>query len=355
MLGVPHERLGVAHERSGVLHRRLGAGHGSAGVFIRGAGVAHELSGASHRCAGVLHGGLGVRPHWRNGAPRGAHGIPRPCDGAPRLTGFPFPNMTWDQGTWDSGFWDEPASDYFQTKPKTPHSKMKRQNFYPSRIANQVTWLDNYRQKITTYGPICGVIAADVTATVNDARFCEHVLGSWLSAVRAFAPSTTDAVDDVLTGGGTSAVVLPAFTAPALPAGVTAALPGALTRIFALIAKMKLHAGYTEAIGTDLGVVGPEETEKPVPKFLTDLLQGGGCQCVKLTFYKYTHMGVYIESRRGTGAWDLLGIDTESPYLDERPLLAAGQPEVREYRMRFWDKGTPNGDWTDVVKVTVSP
>ena len=41
--------------------------------------------------------------------------------------------------------------------------------------------------------------------------------------------------------------------------------------------------------------------------------------------------------------------------MDERPLLAAGTPEVREYRMRFWDKGTPNGDWTDVVKVTVSP
>jgi hypothetical protein len=38
-----------------------------------------------------------------------------------------------------------------------------------------------------------------------------------------------------------------------------------------------------------------------------------------------------------------------------RPLLVAGQPEVRECRMRFWDQGTPNGDWTDVVKVTVSP
>ncbi len=48
-------------------------------------------------------------------------------------------------------------------------------------------------------------------------------------------------------------------------------------------------------------------------------------------------------------------IDTESPYMDERPLLVAATPEVREYRMRFWDKGTPNGDWTDVVKVTVSP
>jgi hypothetical protein len=43
---------------------------------------------------------------------------------------------------------------------------------------------------------------------------------------------------------------------------------------------------------------------------------------VKLTFYKYNHMGVYIEGRRGTGAWEFLAIDTESPYIDERPLLA---------------------------------
>jgi len=136
---------------------------------------------------------------------------------------------------------------------------------------------------------------------------------------------------------------------------VTAAPPGALNRIFALIAKMKLSAGHTEAIGTDLGIVGSAETEKALPKFSADLLQGGGCQCMKLTFYKYTHMGVYIESRRGTGASEFLGIDTESPYEDERPLLVAGTPEVHEYQMRFWDKGAPNGDWTDVVKVMVSP
>jgi len=28
---------------------------------------------------------------------------------------------------------------------------------------------------------------------------------------------------------------------------------------------------------------------------------------------------------------------------------------VRESRVRFWDKGTPNGDWTDVAKVTREP
>ena len=41
--------------------------------------------------------------------------------------------------------------------------------------------------------------------------------------------------------------------------------------------------------------------------------------------------------------------------MDERPLAVATVPEVREYRARFWDKGTPNGDWCDVGKVTVAP
>jgi hypothetical protein len=232
---------------------------------------------------------------------------------------------------------------------------MRRQTYYPSRIGDQVNWLDNYAVKLPIHGAALGVIAGDITASVNDAKYANYVLGTWLSAVRNFSPSTTDAVDDVLAGSGSGPMVLPTFTAPALPAGITAAIPGTLTRIFGLIAKMKLSAGYTEAIGTDLGIVGAAETEKALPKFSAELLQGAGCQCVKLSFYKYNHMGVYIESRRGTGAWEFQAIDTENPYMDERPLLQAGTPEVREYRMRFWDKGTPNGDWTDVVRVTVSP
>ena len=53
--------------------------------------------------------------------------------------------------------------------------------------------------------------------------------------------------------------------------------------------------------------------------------------------------GTYVESRCGAGAWEFLASDTESPHEDERPLLVAGQPEVREYRMRFWDKG--HAEW----------
>ena len=234
---------------------------------------------------------------------------------------------------------------------------MKRQDYYPGRIGDQVNWLDNYGIKSNVYGLTLDLTADEIIDTVKDAKWGNHVLGTWLTSVRAFAPSTTDAVDDVLTGTGSADMVLPTFVPPALPAGVVAVPPGVLNRIFAIVAKMKLSPNLTEAIATDLRIIGPEDTEsKLTPKFLASLLQGDGCQCVKLVFYKYGHMGVYIESRRGAnGVWEFLSIDTESPYEDERPLLVAGTPEVREYRMRFWDKGTPNGDWTDVQKVTVSP
>ena len=59
--------------------------------------------------------------------------------------------------------------------------------------------------------------------------------------------------------------------------------------------------------------------------------------------------------RRNGGAWEFLAVDAEKTYIDERPLLAADAPELREYRMRFWGKGQANGDWTPVQKVTVAP
>ena len=234
---------------------------------------------------------------------------------------------------------------------------MKRQDYYPSRIAAQVLWLLNYYTKLPLYGTTCGVSAGDVTATVADAKWCFYMLGLWLNAVRGFSPATTDAVDIGLTGTGSSVMVLPTFTAPALPAGVVAQLPGALTRIFALISQMKLNAGYTTAIGDDLKIVGSEEDPDthPVPKVTIEIIQGPNGKIVRSKFVKFGHEGVCIEGRRGTTDWAFLAIDTLTPYDDDRPLLVAGTPEVREYRFRFFDKGTPNGEWTLVFSVTVGP
>ena len=64
-----------------------------------------------------------------------------------------------------------------------------------------------------------------------------------------------------------------------------------------------------------------------------------------------------IECRRGgpNAPWEEVGITTASPWFDKRPLLDPARPEVRENRLRYWDKGEANGDWTVVSKITVSP
>lgn len=252
---------------------------------------------------------------------------------------------------YDSGArYDAPASQTTKPKRKT----MPRQPYYPSRIASQVEWLQNFRAKLPGYATALGVSAGQLTAAAADSGWLIYVLGTWLGSVRAWSPACTDYVQEIQTGTGSPA--LPTFTAPTPPAGVTAVAAGALDRLFDLVQALKDAAGYSEAIGTDLGIVGAEAAaDHPVPGVKLSAMQGGGCQCVKIAFTKYSHQGVYIESKRGAGGWEFIGVDTESPYMDERALLAAGTPEVREYRLRYWDKGTPNGEWTDLMRITVSP
>jgi len=92
-----------------------------------------------------------------------------------------------------------------------------------------------------------------------------------------------------------------------------------------------------------------------VPTFTLKVERGDGSEVVKVAFRKYGRPGVAIYSRRGGTAWELLAIDLSSPYNDERPLLAAGVPEIREYKLQYYDDAAPTGDFTEVQSVTVSP
>ena len=237
---------------------------------------------------------------------------------------------------------------------------MKRQNYFPSRISQQVIWLNHFAQRVVV---LTNAIGGDVDAANSvqlDALWLAYVLGTWLSEVRAFNLAATEYLDAATTG---DAGTLPVFSAPPLPAAVAPDLPatvprdpGGLTRIFDFVQKFKnTKPGYTDPIGADLGVIGAEDTaDHPTPKVTLEVEQGPTCQCVDFTITKYTHEGVVIESRRG-GAWEQIGLTTARTFEDARALLDPTKPEVREYRVRYWDKGTANGPWSEVMKATVAP
>ncbi len=64
----------------------------------------------------------------------------------------------------------------------------------------------------------------------------------------------------------------------------------------------------------------------------------------------------WARSQRADGAaWSLRAFDTNSPCVDGRPPLVAGQPEQRRYRARYVDNDLPVGDWSDTVEMTARP
>lgn len=263
----------------------------------------------------------------------------------------------WGAGNWNSGIlWGPSApSPNNKTKNKKQHT-MKRQPYFPRTIDRRPEWFAAFATQLALANATLGLPADDVTDIVADARFCEYACGVWLTAVREFGPAATASVEELLSGSVGASFTLAVFTAPALPSGVSLVAAGALDRIFLFVQTIKACPNYTEAIGLQLGIVGAEDAaENPVPTFTLKVERGSACECVRVAFKKYGHAGVVVHCRRNGGAWEMLAIDLASPYLDERPLLVPTAPEVREYRLQFFDGSGATGEFSPTQSVTVAP
>jgi len=246
---------------------------------------------------------------------------------------------------------------------KKNNTPMKRDNYYPRLVAERPEWHANFAAKILIYGPILGLTPAQVNQGVADNLYLAYGLGDWISNVRDFAPACTSSLETLTIGTGNEAYVFKPYTAPdlpTLPVGITVT-PGALTRTFGLVQVIKGLSPYTQDMGIDMGIVGPEAPpppppgDAPVPQLIVSAIPGDENEVGRVKYFKYGHEYVMLESRRGGGAWEHLAQSAKSPFLDTRPLLVAGQAEVREYRGRYYDKGANSSGWSDVAKVTVGP
>lgn len=196
-------------------------------------------------------------------------------------------------------------------------------------------------------------LGSEITATQAEITFLIWFLQNWYPAVQQEAHAATAYKTMLMSGTGSIKMplpVLPAFASsmPAVPA------PGVLTRVFNQVVRIKASPNYTEAIGQDLGIITTvSNVEYAMPDITASVEQGQACQQVRLGYIKHGHDGLHIESRRNGGDWEFLAINMVKPHLDDRPLLVANTPEHREYRARWWDKGTPNGEYSSVQRVAV--
>ncbi len=223
----------------------------------------------------------------------------------------------------------------------------------PKRIGDRLIWLGNAEGKIGVHVGTAGIVAADQT-------FLTRALAafSWTVARSENLKTATEQMNQYKTilMDGPGIAPMGAFPAaptfPAAPANVMDS--DIFGQIVALMERIRNTVGFTEEIGQDLGIMGPGTTpELGDPEFVLIALPNSE---IRIEWVKGISSGVLVESQRaGETTWTLLGTDTNSPYIDGRDALAAGQPEVRRYRLRYLDGDDPVGNYSAVQTITTVP
>jgi hypothetical protein len=129
---------------------------------------------------------------------------------------------------------------------------------------------------------------------------------------------------------------------------------GVVPYINNLVARIKASPAFTEAIGADLDCLPGSGNSPPTKPLLLGTPQPVGQ--VRITFSLYSYDGLEIQSRRGAEAiWSQFAVAVTSPYIDTRPLLVAGQPEMRHYRAMYMQGNAPVGELSDELVVVAAP
>lgn len=200
-------------------------------------------------------------------------------------------------------------------------------DYMPHRDGDLAKWEENFNTKLTTYAATVGVLPAEVTE-VSD-------------VIHAHATSFSE-------------MVSAKDTAKSKVAGNNAKKKSMRDLVRPLVQRIKNHPGYTDAIGKDLGIIGPVSTVDLMGSKPT-LRATAAASGVTIEFNKSEFDGVKIYSRRGAETdFTFLANDTNPPYLDTRPNLNSADAELREYYAVYILNDEPIGKDSDVVKVTVA-
>jgi hypothetical protein len=120
--------------------------------------------------------------------------------------------------------------------------------------------------------------------------------------------------------------------------------------------RAKASPAYTPTMGAALGIIGAEDStdlHAIVPTLKGRDLSAGH---VEIQFVKSTSDGVNIYSKRGNEpGFTFLARDTQSPYIDTRPLLDPNKPEVRIYKMKYVVADAEVSDFSEDLEVNCAP
>ncbi|WP_295457067.1 hypothetical protein [uncultured Thiodictyon sp.] len=229
---------------------------------------------------------------------------------------------------------------------------MYSQSYLPKTASARVAWILHYLENLTKFGALLGIGPEEIAFTKGDLGNLVWAVDTWYPIVRQDTLDNTAFKDLIATGTGTDPVPVP--TPRPFPAPPAPLVPGVLNRLYNQVQRMKLHPAYTDGIGRELGIVATAAAvDDSPPEFTAVLERDAKGVRVYIHCTKRRHNGIVVESRINGGAWELYGHFTRGSVYDDRPLAVPQTPESRDYRLCWWDKDEPHGDWSAIVTVLV--
>lgn len=126
--------------------------------------------------------------------------------------------------------------------------------------------------------------------------------------------------------------------------------------IRAEVRRIKARANYSMGQGAQLGIEGTASNYNLAASSpeLSGSDQTGGS--VLISFSKRKSDGINIYCQRDNDAdWVWIGRATVSPFMDNRPLLQTGKPELRRYTAIYMVKDKETGQYSDDLVVNCAP
>jgi hypothetical protein len=185
---------------------------------------------------------------------------------------------------------------------------MAKQYFIPKQQAPYVQWHDTLKGGVTATTP--GATAADATMLTAD-------------NAALHAKLTTATLAD--------------NASKAAHADLNNAIAASKTNARLLAQRIKKSTAYNDVIGKQLNIIGAEDSTDMTQEQPTLYANVKAAGVVEIDFNKMDAEGVHIYGMRdGETVFSYLASETHAAYVDNRPLLAAGKPETRQYKAVFF-------------------
>lgn len=205
---------------------------------------------------------------------------------------------------------------------------MPGNTWYPYSLASLGEWHANFAFQASRTGESFGLTPEDVAQIVLDAANVNIAVNGG-NAAESYKKAVNRWRDALLDGDNSVVPVNPSLIAlPALPDG---SKNGIRLRTLGYAATIKASPSYSNVAGVAYQITGPRSSEPPNP---TVRATAQPASVVRLRIVRKGYTLVAVDCRRGGGEWEFIGVSMTSTYLDRRPPLVAGQPEVREYRVQ---------------------